>query len=148
MNNHYVAKCNNCETVMFDENPSQNLVDIDFITEPIENMVFNGHEHSWGCPKCETDGFLKDYVQEPITIPQRVIDMCLKADIVTVDNMHTDSNYYEEIDVIYEDDDVNSYGIYFGGECIIDESNINECKIIGNNHITIDKITFFLYRSI
>ena len=62
MSKHYVCKCNKCETIMFDENPSDNLVEIDNIKEPIDNMMFS--DDHWVCPKCDTDAYLVDYVED------------------------------------------------------------------------------------
>jgi len=65
--NHYLCECNNCFTLMFDENPQVNTegVDIDTIDRPIENMVLDG-DGAWVCPKCNTDDYLKDY-----TLPKK-----------------------------------------------------------------------------
>ena len=64
MSKHYLCKCNNCETIMFDENPAteSNLVDIENI-DGIENMHYH-HDH-WVCPKCGTDDYLVDYTPKP-----------------------------------------------------------------------------------
>ena len=65
--NHYLCECNNCFTLMFDENPQVNTegVDIDTLDIVIENMVI-GSDDKWVCPKCETDAYLKDY-----TLPKK-----------------------------------------------------------------------------
>lgn len=63
--------CNNCLSVMVDENPSDRaefetknleLVDMEFLTE---DSLEPGEDEDqgagfWGCPKCLTDGYLMD----------------------------------------------------------------------------------------
>lgn len=57
----YLCKCNNCETIMFDENPQTDAVKKE-LTGKEEHMVQveeNG-EYFWACPVCRTDDYLID----------------------------------------------------------------------------------------
>lgn len=62
-----LCKCNNCETVMFDENPTETGFDFDdkdVANYKPEHMAYLEDEtgYFWGCPNCETDGYLTDLV--------------------------------------------------------------------------------------
>jgi thioredoxin-related protein len=70
----HLCKCNYCETVMYDENPSNNQreyteEELAAATITIENMEQVEEEDSeeddvhyfWACPVCQTDDTLKDY---------------------------------------------------------------------------------------
>jgi Zn finger protein HypA/HybF involved in hydrogenase expression len=58
-----LCKCNNCETVLFDENPqvgakkhdTSNRVDVKSM-----KYVQTEEESFWACPNCETDEYLTD----------------------------------------------------------------------------------------
>ena len=115
MSKHYVCKCNNCETVMFDENPSTNLVDIDLIDEPIENMETTDNG-VWGCPNCRTDEYLTDYIPTVDTRAETYLQFAqsvrtLACDIETLSELV--HNYSADIKHInkYECDEVGMFGI-------------------------------------
>lgn len=60
----YLCKCNNCGSVMYDENPcptTQNELDENTFEKvlPMELLNENG-ESFYGCGKCGTDGYLTD----------------------------------------------------------------------------------------
>lgn len=63
---HQFCKCNNCDEVFFDTNPSEQP----FFSIPegksynqLETLEEDG-EFFQGCPNCETDGHLKDIEQQ------------------------------------------------------------------------------------
>jgi hypothetical protein len=55
-----LAKCLNCDTIMYDENPS-NQPELP-VPNGTEEMIRGEDENGWfvGCPKCNTDGYLID----------------------------------------------------------------------------------------
>lgn len=60
----YLCKCNNCDEIWEDMNPSCNSFEIDpdklnEIPLPLELFEDDG-DHFWGCPICETDDYLSD----------------------------------------------------------------------------------------
>ena len=72
----HICKCNNCETIMFDENPTGEpnvsmkkyrhasaMVQLKD-TEGLENIVEGIVDDSyfWACPVCLTDSYLTDLV--------------------------------------------------------------------------------------
>lgn len=58
----HLCKCNNCDTVFYDENPKIGAKEIeteDFeVIYPLE--LLNDGESFWGCGVCETDSYLTD----------------------------------------------------------------------------------------
>ena len=66
-----LCECNNCGTIMIDENPQvgakQYMVDVtkvpdmNYKTNIVEHEE---HEHYWVCPICDTDEYLKDDIDE------------------------------------------------------------------------------------
>ena len=72
---------------------------------------------------------------------------CMSADCVIVDNFRLQETYRADIDVCFEDDEFD--GIYFDGECIIDESNIDDVVHTTYTHSTDNgNIVFQLYKVI
>lgn len=68
-----LCKCNNCETVMFDENPTKSGFDFneaDIATYQPDSMVYLKDEtgYFWGCPKCKTDDYLADLVSREMLV--------------------------------------------------------------------------------
>jgi hypothetical protein len=55
-----ICKCNNCDTILIDENPQINAKE--YVLKGGEKKMrwFKKDGGFWGCPKCETDGYLKD----------------------------------------------------------------------------------------
>jgi hypothetical protein len=63
MSKEYLCKCNNCNAVLFDENPQVNAVKVDTKDLPtIHHMeqIVSDDDIFWGCPMCETDEFLNE----------------------------------------------------------------------------------------
>jgi len=58
-NGNNICQCNNCDTVMFDENPQ---IGAKKYSKPNNVIVFTMEfiEGICVCPKCKTDEFLKD----------------------------------------------------------------------------------------
>ena len=56
-----LCKCNNCDTVLIDENPQTGAKKYKSPLDA-ENMDYlkDGEEYFWACPKCETDDDLID----------------------------------------------------------------------------------------
>jgi len=60
-----LCKCNNCDTVMFDENPSeQPLLTAPKGTSHMVQLKDEG-EFFWACPECQTDEYLQDLQELP-----------------------------------------------------------------------------------
>ena len=65
MEGEYLCKCNNCGSVMYDENPCptrQSKVDLGSIKQevlPMELLNEDG-ESFYGCGTCQTDNYLTD----------------------------------------------------------------------------------------
>jgi hypothetical protein len=60
-----LCKCNNCDTIMFDENPQ--VINTKFeIPLNTEHMIQIEEDESfyWACPKCKTDAHLIDITSE------------------------------------------------------------------------------------
>lgn len=58
----YLCKCNNCDSVMYDENPcptNQSKVDVSNfeIILPME-LINDDGDSFWGCGNCQTDAYL------------------------------------------------------------------------------------------
>lgn len=68
MSKEFLCKCNQCELIMFDENPSEDAVkvEIDTLPEPpshMEQMYDSWSEdYFWGCPNCRDDSYLSDKI--------------------------------------------------------------------------------------
>ena len=60
MNGVYLCKCNNCETVMVDENPQVNARKHNTYNVDVKAMLFDSNNLCWVCPVCNTDDFLID----------------------------------------------------------------------------------------
>ena len=77
---------------------------------------------------------------------KHLISVVESSDIVTLYNSETNEDYYMDAEVLYDEDDVFD-GIYFGTECIIDESNIHTVKPLPiSNGFTIGKnLTVYFY---
>jgi len=61
METDYLCKCNNCETVMIDENPQTNAEKHPLTGKEVEMEYFyEKGDRCWGCPVCKTDAYLKD----------------------------------------------------------------------------------------
>lgn len=58
-----LCKCNNCGTILFDENPQINAKKHDTKLINPSNMILikNDNDQFWACPKCNTDNFLIDF---------------------------------------------------------------------------------------
>lgn len=58
----YLCKCNNCDSIMFDENPQVNAKKrkVTGVEIGMEYLFDEGGERYWGCPICETDDYLTD----------------------------------------------------------------------------------------
>lgn len=67
-----LCKCNNCDNIMIDQNSQvgSKLYDLDkeskcddfpeCIIEEMQYIKDDVGEYFWGCPICETDGYLQD----------------------------------------------------------------------------------------
>ena len=59
----HLCKCNNCDNVMYDENPQIGAIEReteDFDTILPMELLNDGFESFWGCGDCETDDYLTD----------------------------------------------------------------------------------------
>lgn len=60
----YICKCNNCGTLMYDENPQTDQPKIDVSNLPLEiypmELLEEDGESYRGCGHCQTDGYLVD----------------------------------------------------------------------------------------
>ena len=58
----YLCKCNNCGSIMFDENPQVDAVkqEVTGVEIGMEYLHGDDGERYWGCPICETDDYLSD----------------------------------------------------------------------------------------
>ena len=67
-NKHYLCRCNMCDSLLLDKNPSGNsiLIDVTTIDKPINYMMqfHDGGEFYWGCPNCATDSYLVDLTND------------------------------------------------------------------------------------
>lgn len=63
---YYLCKCNRCNTLFYDENPrsaDEKTKIKDLIALPFHMTLLTINEETfWGCPNCETDGYLSDDV--------------------------------------------------------------------------------------
>lgn len=76
-----LCSCNNCGTILIDKNPQSDakryevnfnkVVELEFInaeddmTDPLKkDSEIDGNEYFWGCPICQTDGYLNDEINE------------------------------------------------------------------------------------
>ena len=64
-------------------------------------------------------------IENEFTLMNNLISLAKSSDIVIVDNTTIDREYFVEVDLLLDEDDKLD-GIYFGGECIIDSSNLND----------------------
>lgn len=56
-----LCKCNNCGTILIDENPQIGAIEHELTGEEKTMIQFEAFgDLYWGCPKCETDDFLID----------------------------------------------------------------------------------------
>lgn len=58
-----LCKCNNCDTILIDENPDVNAPE--FILKGREEAMIKDANGFWACPKCETDSNLIDLQNTP-----------------------------------------------------------------------------------
>ena len=62
-----LCKCNNCNSIMYDENPQVGATKIDVTTIDIEilpmELLNEGGDSFWGCGNCQTDAYLTDINQ-------------------------------------------------------------------------------------
>lgn len=61
-----LCKCNNCDNILYDENPQIGAIEID--TEEFEEilpmeLLNEDGDSFWGCGICQTDSFLSDDVK-------------------------------------------------------------------------------------
>jgi len=83
-------------------------------------------------------------IENEFTLMNNLISLAKSSDIVIVDNTTIDREYFVEVDLLLDEDDKLD-GIYFGGECIIDSSNLNDViqidsgryqlKLLGDDYI-------------
>jgi hypothetical protein len=68
MENLYLCKCNNCDTILLDQNSQisaeKHLVDHTKIDDMqyIKDENSQDQEYFWGCPICMTDSYLTDTI--------------------------------------------------------------------------------------
>ena len=58
-----LCKCNNCETIMYDENP--NTEETQSTDKEVVHMLYNSSDRDnifWACPVCQTDDYLNDFI--------------------------------------------------------------------------------------
>ncbi len=62
-NKEYLCKCNNCDAILYDENPQIDAQKIDIanfeMIIPMELLNDEGDSY-WGCPNCQTDAYLTE----------------------------------------------------------------------------------------
>lgn len=54
-----LCKCNNCESIMIDQNPQVDAKECELTGKEIK-MQYVSKEGIWVCPICKTDGYLTD----------------------------------------------------------------------------------------
>jgi hypothetical protein len=60
-----LCKCNNCDSILIDENPQFNATEFELQGHE-KHMLYinvgpkNCPEYIWACPECETDEYLTD----------------------------------------------------------------------------------------
>lgn len=63
-----LCKCNNCNSIMYDENPQVGATKFDPKTIDVEilpmELLNEEGESFWGCGNCKTDAYLMDFEQE------------------------------------------------------------------------------------
>ena len=61
-NTEYLCKCNNCDTIMFDENPQINAIKLPIPIGTVNMIMCDNDidETHLGCPNCNTDDYLMD----------------------------------------------------------------------------------------
>lgn len=64
-----LAKCNNCDFIYVDTNPSTDQKEYDIPTDLVGETLIkikyeDGTTHFHGCPTCNTDGYLIDFEGE------------------------------------------------------------------------------------
>jgi len=101
MSKHYLCKCNKCETIMFDENPSseKNRVVIEDVDAPIDNMMYC--DDHWVCPNCTTDDYLIDYV--PNNQSQQVDSTNFKNTVSHIEQISSDIKSLVECIDMYDE---------------------------------------------
>lgn len=65
MDNDYLCKCSNCDTILIDRNPQIDTpkLSLQGNEEQMECLKDEDSEF-WGCPHCKTDGYLTDLLQQ------------------------------------------------------------------------------------
>lgn len=65
MNKDHLCKCNNCDTILTDENPQVDApkLPLQGNEEQMERLKDEDGDF-WGCPRCKTDVYLMDLPQE------------------------------------------------------------------------------------
>lgn len=61
----YLCKCNNCNSILLDQNPQTGAVKQELSRFPtIKHMKYvkNGEDSFWACPICQTDEYLTDNI--------------------------------------------------------------------------------------
>ncbi len=69
-----LCTCNNCGNIFIDQNAQtgakvfdvnlSKVTDLQYLKDKSPKDEIDGGEYFWGCPKCETDDFLSDEVNE------------------------------------------------------------------------------------
>ena len=64
MKTAHICRCNNCDAILYDENPQVDAVEVNIetlncIVYPME-LLNDGSESFWGCGECQTDEYLTD----------------------------------------------------------------------------------------
>lgn len=60
-----LCKCNNCGTVMIDQNPQTNTPELEVPDNATDMQFIDESEGGyWACPICEDDGYLMDITEE------------------------------------------------------------------------------------
>lgn len=69
-----LCKCNNCDTVMIDQNPKTDTPELE-VPDNATDMQFIDEEGGgyWGCPVCDDDGYLMD-ITEQSQLPSTPVD--------------------------------------------------------------------------
>lgn len=75
-----LCTCNNCNTIFIDQNPQigakEYLIDSSKVAELqyLQGLITHKDtEYFWGCPICETDGYLQDKINEQKAIELGII---------------------------------------------------------------------------
>ncbi len=66
MDLQHICQCNNCNSLLYDENPKTDAIPVDVSNINVEilpmELLNEDGESYWGCGNCQTDGYLQDEI--------------------------------------------------------------------------------------